>query len=120
MDNPYGKIYTEIGRAYRQRALFEELHGELQRIYEKWGDQNHDDGTGGSLLAYEREMARLSCQHAARSGYVTWMMILREEFFEAVAESDPARVRAELIQVAGVALTWIDAIDRRQRSVGNA
>jgi hypothetical protein len=41
------------------------------------------------------------------------MLILREEVYEAFAEEDPAALRTELIQVAAVAATWVDAIDRR-------
>lgn len=45
-------------------------------------------------------------------GSVTWWHILRDEVFEAAAEDDPARLRAELVQVAAVALKMIDALDR--------
>ncbi|WP_217183393.1 hypothetical protein [Streptomyces sp. AC495_CC817] len=41
----------------------------------------------------------------------TWWHILREEVFEAAAESDPAALRAELVQVAAVAVKMIDALD---------
>lgn len=43
----------------------------------------------------------------------TWWLILREEVFEAAAEDDPAKLRAELVQVAAVALKMIDALDHR-------
>lgn len=42
----------------------------------------------------------------------SWWLILREEVFEAAAEDDPAKLRAELVQVAAVAIKMIDAIDR--------
>jgi hypothetical protein len=42
-----------------------------------------------------------------------WVDILEEEVAEAAAESDPAKLRAELVQVAAVAVAWIEAIDRR-------
>jgi hypothetical protein len=32
---------------------------------------------------------------------------------EALAEDDPTLLRAELIQVAAVAVAWVEAIDRR-------
>lgn len=41
----------------------------------------------------------------------TWWLILREEVFEAAAEDDPEKLRAEMVQVAAVALKIIDAID---------
>lgn len=44
-------------------------------------------------------------------GTVTWWHVLREEVFEAAAEADPAALRAELVQVAAVALKMIEALD---------
>lgn len=38
---------------------------------------------------------------------------VKADYAEALAESDPARLRAELVQVAAVAVCWIEAIDRR-------
>lgn len=93
----------------------------------KWGQQNHPDGTdtnwvdqirpafgwNGSEAMHAAKLARSDCQRAARRGEVTWLKILREEAAEAFAETDPAKLRAELIQVAAVAVAWVEAIDRR-------
>lgn len=49
-----------------------------------------------------------------KAGRGTWRDILAEEFNEALAESDPDRLRAELVQVAAVAVNWVEAIDRRE------
>ena len=46
-------------------------------------------------------------------GSVTFEHILTEEWAEAMAESDPDALRAELVQVAAVAVQWIEAIDIR-------
>lgn len=46
-------------------------------------------------------------------GIVTFRDILACEVAEAFAEEDPARLRAELIQVAAVAVQWVEAIDAR-------
>lgn len=108
---------------YHERALAWPLYGrmvladileERLRQEDQWGEQNHPDGTGGNagLLA---EWAREACQRAAASGTVTWQHILLEEVYEAFAETDPAALRAELIQVAAVAAAWAEAIDRRQQ-----
>jgi hypothetical protein len=40
--------------------------------------------------------------------------VLDEEVWEAFAESDPAKLRAELVQVAAVAFRWIEALDARK------
>lgn len=39
--------------------------------------------------------------------------IFLEEVAEALAEDDPAKLRAELVQAAAYAVKWIEAIDRR-------
>ena len=80
---------------------------------EKWGEQNHPDGTALTGDSERAENARSICQAAALNGYTTWRHVLAEEVSEAFAESDPAALRAELIQVAAVACAWAEAIDRR-------
>ena len=91
----------------------EDVAGELARQVELWGEQNHPDGTGGA--GYERlaDLAKQRCKLAVATGALTWRMILDEEIAEAFAESDPVRLREELVQVAAVALNWVDCIDRR-------
>jgi len=79
----------------------------------KWGEQNHPDGTGDDLDRLRADLAREATDSAAQEGRLTWKHILKEEFYEALAESDPARLRKELIQVAAVAVGWVEAIDRR-------
>ncbi|MEU1074332.1 MULTISPECIES: hypothetical protein [unclassified Streptomyces] len=39
--------------------------------------------------------------------------VFLEEVYEALAESDPAKIRAELVQAVAVGVKWIEAIDRR-------
>lgn len=82
---------------------------------QRFGVQNHPDGTGGECAAFLSECARQACENASRAGALTWLDILREETEEAAAESDPTRLRAELLQVAAVAVAWIEAIDRRSK-----
>lgn len=98
------------------------IAAERERQDAKWGEQHHPDGTGpdwphippGALSARQAaDLARHMCQVAAHHGSVTWHHILAEEFTEGMAEDDPAKLRAELVQVAAVAIAWIEAIDRR-------
>lgn len=100
--------------------VLSEVHGERQAQDAKWGQQNHPDGTGPDRVwaftgpaAYVAEQARANCQRLAGEGFVTWLDILLEEVAEALTEDDPAKLRAELIQVAAVAAAWAEAIDRR-------
>lgn len=81
----------------------------------KWGPQNYPDGTG--ISTQDRDMAashKRKVDDAASNGTLTWRLILLEEVAEAFAENDPAKLRAELVQVAAVATAWIEDIDRRR------
>ncbi|MFD3929711.1 hypothetical protein [Streptomyces sp. NPDC058614] len=78
-----------------------------------WGEQNHPDGTSCPGDTDSADMARRHCQQAADGGTLAWRHIMTEEWTEARAESDPAKLRAELLQVAAVAVAWVEAIDRR-------
>jgi hypothetical protein len=56
--------------------------------------------------------------HEARTGKPTWMHLVREEVAEVFAENDPQRLRAELIQVAALAVSWVEKLDARQTPSG--
>jgi hypothetical protein len=83
----------------------------------KWGEQNHPDGTGGLIAQEEAAIERAWTNDQAAAGVLTWADILQEEVSEAFAEDDPAKLRAELVQVAAVAVAWVAAIDRRASRV---
>ncbi|HEY5834927.1 hypothetical protein [Streptomyces sp.] len=90
-----------------------EVLAERVRQDDRWGQQNHPDGTGNLSQQDRAKFARKWCEDAFGAGYGTWADILTEEVAEAEGERDPARLRAELVQVAAVAVAWIEAIDRR-------
>lgn len=74
-------------------AALIEVTQERARQTRKWGEQNHDN---------ER-----------------WLAILAEEFGEIakeVVEGDEEQQLPELIQLAAVAVAWIECIDRRSRA----
>jgi hypothetical protein len=96
-----------------------QIADERDRQDAKWGPQNHPDGTNLNNDGW-REHARTLCQTAAREGRVTWAHILQEEFVEALAEVDPEKLRAELVQVGAVVVAWIEAIDRRALAKGGS
>lgn len=48
----------------------------------------------------------------ARTGRPTWIDLLREELAEVAKEDDPARLRAEAIQVAALAVSMCERLDR--------
>lgn len=91
------------------------LRREKNRL--KWGEQNWPDGTGPTrerLLECTRARERVDA--GMKSGAVTYLDILREEFLEAACEEKPEMVLAELLDVAAVTQDWIDAILRRAPS----
>lgn len=94
--------------------ILNEIRAERARQDEKWGEQNHPDGTGPGYQKHANA-ARRRCQAAAALGLLSYREILEEEVFEAFAESDPAKLRAELIQVAAVTVAWVEKLDREAR-----
>lgn len=81
---------------------------------EKWGEQNHLDGTGTEPDDKAKaDQARAITNRRAKAGTLTWRDIAREEVYEAFAEVDEVKLRAELIQAAAVFTAWAEAIDRR-------
>jgi len=111
----------------KSAGVLEEVSQERVRQDAKWGEQNHPDGTGddwamcsGQHIGWAEEAAddaRRRCQEASTKPWGdTFALILNEEVAEAFAESDPSRLREELLQVAAVAVNWIEAIDRRTTS----
>lgn len=90
-----------------------EIRRERLRQDDKWGEQNHEDGTGGSIMRQFADEQRGRTDLLAKYNATTWRDVLLEEVYEAAAEEDPANLRAELIQVAAVACAWVEAIDRR-------
>jgi hypothetical protein len=108
------RVAVYMGRELGPDAgVLAEVKAERERQDAKWGEQNHNDGTGNKSQQEHAEQARRWCQAAFGSGYGTWSDVLAEEVAEVNAERDPARLRAELIQVAAVAVAWVAAIDRR-------
>ena len=93
-----------------------DVAAERSRQHAQWGEQNLPDGTGLPGQPEIADRARRLCDRAAAVGVLTWSLIMQEEMFEALAETDPAKLRAELIQVAAVAVQWVEAIDRRSAS----
>lgn len=119
-------IYDEFN-FFELRKIVGEVLGECQSQLETWGLQNHPDGTGplkpspmiwGKLADLNNSdfanAARKRTENDFSTGKGSWEHILTEEVFEAYAEDDEEALRAELVQVAAVAVSWINAIDRRQ------
>jgi hypothetical protein len=127
----YPRLFTTPGLG----DLAEELDAERGRQLAKWGDQRHPDGTGdraticGMPMAAIAQMLKDTNDHRLthRPMWIAageepslgsgpqWLPIFLEEAFEAAAEADPVKLRAELVQVAAVCAAWISDIDRRPK-----
>ncbi|WP_275558565.1 hypothetical protein [Streptomyces sp. 5-6(2022)] len=107
----YPTLFTTPGL----RQFAEAIDAERQAQLAKWGDQRHPDGTGAEYYAAMADEARDICQHAAKYREVgaPWALILLEEVYEALAETDPDKLRTELVQCAAVIQAWVSDIDRR-------
>jgi hypothetical protein len=99
-------------------SVFEEVNKERDRQDMKWGEQNHpirpEDSAAIEYFRYSAEKAKEICDEHAEDGTLTWWYIVREELLEAMDESTPEGQRAELIQLAAVAISMIECIDRRK------
>lgn len=90
---------------------------ERERQTREHGVQTLPDGTGDHASEIARDVAQMLCDKATAQGTLAWRDILREEVWEAFAEHDRAKLRQELVQVAAVAVQWIEAIDRESGEV---
>lgn len=108
-----------------------EVWDERVRQLDKWGVQRHADlwlEEGFSMVkpaditkdewtyAETADWLRDQCDLYHDLGEDSWDLILLEEVFEALAEDDHDRLRAELVQVAAVVFAWIDDLDSREVS----
>jgi hypothetical protein len=116
---PKGMLHTA--------SILAEIGQERRRQIERWGEQNHPSldvllvHRTPERMADEYEIptearAKAMTEAAMRRGELTWGHILVEELAEAVEAgvlNGEHAMRAELVQVAAVAVAWIEAIDRR-------
>ena len=110
-------------RSQKKDGVLSEVAEERRRQDQKWGEQNHPDTDWFSSqaqcvdldLPFECDIKELNAD-AVVEGKLTWVHILAEEFAEAAAaacDKPVAELRKELIQVAAVAVAWVECIDRK-------
>jgi hypothetical protein len=130
-DAVLGAGFRRVPEDAEPQGLLAEIVTEWTRQDAKWGLHDHGDllsqPYSGEALArsrYAGEVTRWKSinQRRERPGpdgacEATWDGLLLEEVYEALAEDDPVKRRAELVQVAVVAAQWISALDRRAVSV---
>lgn len=97
------------------QAVLDDVLAERDRQHAKWGQQDLPDGTTRDHAAVLRAVdAQTRCAEAALLGTLAFRHILEEELCEAMAETDDERLEVELVQVAAVAVQWVEAIRRRR------
>lgn len=106
-----GRFRTEAP-ALTEAALAD-IGEERERQYAKWGPQHHPDGTGRASYVADADRMRNLCDARFANGSGGWADILLEEVYEALAETDRMKLRAELVQVAAVAAAWVEDTDSR-------
>lgn len=92
-----------------------DIADEMARQLGKWGEQNHPSkrGTAADYTGmYNSDQCRERADLLAEMGQLTWADILMEEVAEALDADNLGDLRAELVQVAAVAASWIESIDR--------
>lgn len=106
-------------QTFNHQVVLDAIVAERERQNEKWGVQNHPDGTGHVYFKSNAERAKAITEHAAKIDSLQWWHILDEEVQEAFAEDDPQKLREELIHVAAVAVQWVECIDRRTNAASH-
>jgi len=96
------------------RNVLVDVYAERAKQDDRWGEQNHPDGTNLTEDEWRANRVKALNDFYVDSGTLTWRDILLEEVYEAFAESDLDRLREELVQVAAVAVCWVESIDRRR------
>ncbi len=89
---------------------------ERARQDEKFGEQNLPNGTGSPAWQIQATEAKARCDFRMKQGLHTWRHVLTEEVYEVFAETDAAKIYAELIQVAAVCKAWIQCLERAERN----
>lgn len=105
----YPKLFVTPGVA----DFAEKVDEERQRQIKLFGLQPLPDGTGRPEQVEAADIARRNCNDAFDTGEGTHAYVMIEEACEVLAESDPVKLKEELIQLAAVCAKWIWDIDSR-------
>lgn len=98
----------------RLTGVYAELAAERGRQDDTFGEQNHPNHHfKPGDYRYAQQALEHTRQVNADPATLCWFGILLEEVYEAALAPGFTGLRAELVQVAAVAVAWIEAIDRR-------
>jgi|SRR5579859_5199996 len=95
----------------RMLAVMEEIVDERFRQDAKWGEQNYKGGNG---LASHLGLAGVyKTLNDLPSIQKTWKDVFLGEMHEALGATSDEELRQQLVQLAALAVAWIQAIDRK-------
>jgi NTP pyrophosphatase (non-canonical NTP hydrolase) len=104
----------DLKLAEKLSPVFTEILKERIMQNEKWGEQNHSLLNQFITSDICKSKANFFKKINKRKKYFrSWFTIFAEEFYEAFAEIEPENQREEMIQVAALAVTIIEYIDRQ-------
>lgn len=127
----------EMEARRKTAAVLDEVRSERVRQDARWGEQNHPDfdpvllgrpgGCAPERMAEEygvlsESQAKRFCEAAFSSGHGTYAHILTEEVAEVIGTCNGTKtdLRTELIQVAAVAVAWVEKLDREAAVLARA
>lgn len=105
----YPVLFTTPG----MRDFADAVDAERQRQLAKFGDQHHPILLGLHSAALFEDLAQGLRGINTNSAERCWMTILLEEAYEAGAERDLVKFRAEVVQIAAVCQAIITDLDRQ-------
>lgn len=94
----------------KHQQAMELVRRERLRQLEKWGIQNHPDGTGALLAVIFADQWKQISDEQNEFGRDDWATIAAEEVMEALAETDEAKLLGEVIQSAAVFVAWAESL----------
>lgn len=107
-------------------TVLDGVFDERVRQEAKWGQQNHPSFSS-EVRYYDHELrarfygidlteqkAKANCEGLHARGEGDYASILVEEVVEALCAASIKELREELIQVAAVAVAWVESIDRNE------
>jgi hypothetical protein len=84
--------------------VLNEIADERKRAEAKFPNQHLPFGTGRPGSEKDALAAKRVTDMMAAAGELTWAHVIREEFLEAMAETDPRQLHDELVQLANTAM----------------
>lgn len=99
-----------LGTAIQEVATYSGGH------YSQHAPASYPDGVGGADARRVADAFHQELESAKRESRVTWRLILSEQIMAAFAAEDPRELRARLVQVGSLAISWVADLDVRKKA----